>query len=130
MTCDEPVLVDLDLESLEYRRDFRKLKWYCKIKHMSDERLPFILLANDWGKVKSKGRPRKCWLAHVNSWRKELNIQDKTLEIKLIKEVCDERACGEFEMALQHKSKLRVYKELKRRIGHEEYLKYVKGTPF
>ena len=32
-------------------------------------------------------------------------------------------------MALQHKSKLRVYRELKRKIGYEEYLEYVKGTP-
>ena len=34
-------------------------------------------------------------------------------------------------MALQHKSKLRVYRELKREIGFEEYLhvEYVKGTP-
>ena len=30
-------------------------------------------------------------------------------------------------MALQHKSKLHVYKELKRVVGLEEYLKYVKG---
>ena len=28
-------------------------------------------------------------------------------------------------MALQHKSKLRVYRELKRKIGFEEYLEYV-----
>ena len=30
-------------------------------------------------------------------------------------------------MALQHKSKLCAYKELKRGVGFEEYLKYVKG---
>ena len=29
-TCDEPVLVDLGLETLKYRRDFRKLKWQYK----------------------------------------------------------------------------------------------------
>ena len=32
-------------------------------------------------------------------------------------------------MALVHKSKLRVYKELKRGVGLEEYLRYVKGPP-
>ena len=61
------------------RRDVCKLKWYYK--HTNDERLPFKLLANEWDKVKNEGRPRKCWLAHVNSLKKELNLQDKILEI-------------------------------------------------
>ena len=126
-TCDEPVLADLGLETLKYRRDFRKLKWHYKIKHMNDERLPFKLLANERDKVKSKGQPRKCWIAHVNSLRKELDLQDKILERKLIKEALDRRECEEFEMALRHKSKLLVYKELKRGVGFEEYLRYVKG---
>ena len=56
---------------------------------MNNERLPFILLANELDKVKSKGRPRKCWLAHVNSLRKELNLQGKIWQIKLIKEALD-----------------------------------------
>ena len=71
--------------------------------------------------------PQKCWLAHVNSLKKELNLQDKILEIKLIKEALDKRECEEFEMALQHKSKLHVYKELKCGVGFEENLKHVKG---
>ena len=50
-TCDKPVLADLALETLKYRRDFCKLKWH-KIKHMNDERLQFKLLANEWDKVK------------------------------------------------------------------------------
>ena len=62
---------------------------------------------------------------HVNSLKKELNLQDKILEIKLIKEALDKRECEEFEMALQHKSKLHVYKELKCVDGLGEYLKYV-----
>ena len=49
-TCDEPVHPDLGLETLKYRRAFRKLKWYCKVKHMDDERLPFKLLSNEWNK--------------------------------------------------------------------------------
>ena len=32
-------------------------------------------------------------------------------------------------MALQHKSKLRVYRELKQEIGFEEYLEHVKEAP-
>ena len=128
-TCDEPVLADLGLETLKYRRVFRKLKWYYKIKRMNEERLPLKLITNEWDKVKTKGRPRKCWLAHINSLKKELNLQDKVLEIKQVKEALVKRECEEFEMALKHKSKLRVYKELKRGVGCEEYLKYVQGPP-
>ena len=84
---------------------------------MNDERLPFKLLANEWDKVKSKGHPRKCWLSHVICLRKELNLQDKILEIKLHKEVLAKRGSEEFEMALCHKSKLCVYKELKMGLG-------------
>ena len=32
-------------------------------------------------------------------------------------------------MALQHKPKLRVYRELKQEIGFQKYLEYVKGAP-
>ena len=63
------------------KKDFCKLKWSCKIKHMSDEKIPFKLLANEWDEVKSKGHLKECWLAHVNSLKKELNLQDKMLEI-------------------------------------------------
>ena len=96
---------------------------------MNDERLPFKLLANEWDKVKSKGRPRKCWLTRVNFLRKELDLQDKMLGRKLIKEALDRRECEELEMALRHKSRLPVYKELKRGVRFEEYLRYVKGPP-
>ena len=44
---------------------------------MNDKRLPFTLLPNEWNKVKSKRCPQKCWLAHVNYLKKELNLQDK-----------------------------------------------------
>ena len=60
--CDELVLADLSLETFKYRREFCKLKWYCKIKHTNDERLPFKLLSNEWNKVKSKGHPRNVGL--------------------------------------------------------------------
>ena len=39
-TCDEPVRLNQGLESLKYRRDFRKLKWYRKIMCLNEERLP------------------------------------------------------------------------------------------
>ena len=56
--------------------------------------------------------------------KKELNLQDKVPESKLIKEALDKKECEEFEMALQHKSKLHVYKELKNEVGFEEYLQH------
>ena len=65
---------------------------------MNDERLPFKLLSNEWNKVKSKGRHQKCWPAHVNSLKKELNLQDKALKSKLIKEALDKTELEEFEM--------------------------------
>ena len=96
---------------------------------MNNERLAFQLLSNELDKVKGKGHPRKCWLAHVNYLKKELNLQEKILEIKLIKEALDKRECEEFEMALQPKLKLPVYKKLKRGVGFEEHLKPIKGPP-
>ena len=58
-TCDESVCADLGLDTLKYRRDFRKLKWHCKVKCMNDERLPFKLLSNEWNKLKSQELPLK-----------------------------------------------------------------------
>ena len=62
-TCDERVCADLGLKTLRYRRDFHKLKLYCKGLSMKDERLPFKLLTNEWDKVECKGCPRRSWLA-------------------------------------------------------------------
>ena len=78
---------------------------------MNDDGLPFKLFTNEWDKVKSSGCPRNWQPAQVNSLKRELNLQDKMMEIKLIREFVDKRRCEEFEMALQHKSKLRAYKE-------------------
>ena len=57
-----------------------------------------------------------------------MQVQDKILKIKLIKEALDRRECEEFEIALRHKSKLHVYKELKHGVGFEEYM-YIKVPP-
>ena len=46
-TCDEPVCAYSDLKTLRYRRDFCKLKWYCKVMSMKDERLSFKLSTNE-----------------------------------------------------------------------------------
>ena len=39
------------------------------------------------------------------------------------------KECEKFEMALLHKSKLHVCKEMKQVVGFEKYLIYVKKTP-
>ena len=76
-TSDESVCADLGLKTLRYRRDFWKLKWYCKVVSMKDERLPFKLLTNEWDKVKCKGHPRRSQLAQVEFLKKELGLQDQ-----------------------------------------------------
>ena len=53
--------------------------------------------------VKSNGHPRKCWIAQVNSLKKELNFQDKALKVKLVKEALAKWEREKFEMALQLK---------------------------
>ena len=65
----------------------------------------------------------------MDSLKKELDLQDKVLYMKLIKKALGIRECEEFEMALQHKSKLQVYRELKWEVGFEKYLEYVDGAP-
>ena len=54
------------------------------------------------------GRPGKSWLAQVEFLKKELGLLDQDQDIKLFENVLDKRECEEFEMALQHESKLRV----------------------
>ena len=123
---DEPVHADLGLQTLKCRRDFHRLKWYNKIMCMSDKRLPGKLLSNKWNNKKCKGCPRKSWIAQGDSLRKELNLQDKVLSVNQIKRALDQRECEEFEVALQHKSKLHVYRELKREVGFEDYFCFLK----
>ena len=87
---------------------------------MNGERLLFKLLSNEWNEMKSKGRtPQNVGLPKLILWKRNLYLQDKILEIKLIKEALDKRKCEEFEIVLKHKWKLRVYKELKSGIRFE-----------
>ena len=49
------------------------------------------------------------------------------MDVKLIKKLLDIYIkCEEFEMALQHQSKVQFYRELNKEIGFEEYLQYIK----
>ena len=67
-------------------------------------------------------------VAQVDSLKKELDLQDKVLDVRIIKEALIKREYDEFQMAMQHKSKLYIYQELKHEIQFEEYLEYVKGV--
>ena len=77
--------VDLGLKTLRSRRDFYELKWYCKVMSIKDERLPFKSLTNEWDKVKYKCHPRRSSLPQVDFLKKELDLQDQVLDIKLPK---------------------------------------------
>ena len=60
--------------------------------------------------------------------KKELYIHDKVLNATSISKVVDKTEYEEFEMALQCKSKLCLYMELKWVVVFEEYLELVKGV--
>ena len=70
--------------------------------------------------MKCRGRPRKSWPAQVDLLKKELVLQDRALDINNQKAL-EKRECEEFEVALRHQSKLRVYTELKQEIRFEEF---------
>ena len=76
-----------------------------------------------------KGHPRRSWLAQVKFLKKELGLQDQVLDKNVTKKASDKIEWREFEIPLQHKSKLQVYRELKREIGFEEYWKYINKIP-
>ena len=95
-----------------------------------DESLPLKLLTNEWDKVKCKARSAWNILACPGgTFKEKMGLQDQVLDIKIIKNVLDQIEGEEFEMPLQHKSKLQVYRKLKQEMGFVECLEYVKGAP-
>ena len=64
--------------------------------------------------------PRKSWITQVDSSIKELELQDKVLNVKSIREAIDRMECEEIEVALEHKCKMSLYRELKWGLGPEE----------
>ena len=92
-TCDEPILADLGLETLKYRRDFHKLKWHYKIKCLNDEKLQL----NCWTKWRIKVAPRNDGLPMLILWGKNWIFTTKFGIWKLSKETLDRRECEEFE---------------------------------
>ena len=90
-------------------------------------RLLVMLLSRKWERVKCRGPCKSLWLpARIESLKKELDLQNKVLDIKLIYNAIESRELREFEMALQKKSKLCIYKQLKGEVGIEQHLEYVK----
>ena len=59
-------------------------------------------------------------VCQLNLLKKELNLPDKVLYIKVVKEALDKREHEEFVLALRHKPKFRVYRELEWEGGCEE----------
>ena len=72
--------------------------------------------------MECKGRPGKSWLARVDFLRKELDLQDKVFDLKLIQTKSLTIECEEVEVALEHESKLQVRRESKREVEFEEPL--------
>ena len=78
---------------------------------MNDNRSPGKLLSNKWDNVKCKGHLRTSWVAQVYSLKKQF-IEDLH-DIEIILKVFDKREFEWFEMAMQHKSKMHIHRELK-----------------
>ena len=83
------------------------------------------------------GKPHKCLvspdISKISQFATDVHVMHKIpsehkphLIIVFLHVLYYERECGQFEMVLKRKSKLRLYRELKGEIGFEEYLKYVK----
>ena len=79
--------------------------------------------------MKCRVCPRKSWIMQVDSLRKELDLQDTVLDVELIRKAIDKRECEDFEVYLQQKSKLRLYRKLKREVRSVEHLEFVKRVP-
>ena len=126
--CDEHVCVDLGLESLESRRDLHKFNWLYKGSQMPSFRWPASLHSTEWDAVKCRGRLRKSWRRYLEELKSELELQDSVSDHKQIWSALKDKENREFQFALQQKSKLHIYKELKRDFGLEEYLKHVLGA--
>ena len=86
-----------------------------------------MLLSTNWERVKCRGLPIKSWVTGIESLKQELDLQNGVLNAKQICKAIESRELWEFEMALQYKYKLHIYKELKGEVRLEEYLEYVKG---
>ena len=96
---------------------------------MNDKRLLIKLLSNKWDNTRCKCHLRKSWGTQMDSLMKELDLQGKVLDVKIIKKALDERVCEEFQIPVQHKSQwcIYMYKELKQDVGFKKHLQYAES---
>ena len=73
---------------------------------MSDKRLPFKLLSNEWDNVKRKGHPKKILACPDGFFKERIGSPRESRGYKTSQKALDKSECEDFEMALQHKSKL------------------------
>ena len=57
------------------------------------------LSSNELDKMKCKGHPRTLWPSQVDALKKELDLRDKILAIKIIKKSLI-KECEDFEIAV------------------------------
>ena len=55
-TCNEAVRGDLDIDTLQSRRDKTKLKWWYKLVTMQEDRYLKKLFSQDWNIKPHRGR--------------------------------------------------------------------------
>ena len=65
----------------------------------------------------------------LDSLKKELDLHDEVLELKLVRKALDKREHEELEMALQHNLKCIFIGGLKREVEFEKYLEFLRGMP-
>ena len=65
-TCNEAVSGDMGLDTLQGRRDRKKLKLWYKLAAMPGKRYPKKLFNQEWTFKPRRGRQRKCWSRVVN----------------------------------------------------------------
>ena len=85
--------------------------------HLPDIKLLVKLLSIKWERVKCSGCPTKSWVAGIESLKNELDMESKALNVKLTCIANESRELRQFEMALQHKSTVGLFKELKVEVG-------------
>ena len=87
----------------------------------------FINYAFPWYKVTAYIIVNTC-VTGTESLKQELDLQSKVVDVKKIHSTIESRELRVFEVALEHKSKLHIHKELQEQVGLQEYLEYVKGA--
>ena len=118
--CNEAVRGDMDLDTLQSRRDRAKLKWWYKLATLPEDRYPKQLFNQEWNIKPRRGRQKKVWSRMVDDLFKSLDIdKGEWLEdiergdssfLACVEECISERESRRFEEGLNTKVKLDLYK--------------------